>query len=196
MFHKTKYIQLKEPYHATEIQLDGDKSQLLYVFNSGKRDARSDICWISKQTNHHIRSENRKKISNNRTNLISQWFPDEGRIMLKIFKDKNPWRTWNFSFVTRWTIGRLKSWWQFFHALWCRHWMIMLIPWIKTIIKIVAAITTSFSRWLITFLTRHSAKISQPNIKNEKILHQIQRYKYLKIQNQLKMYCVLYSSTL
>lgn len=33
-------------YHATEIQLEGDRSQLLYVLNSGNWDERTEICGI------------------------------------------------------------------------------------------------------------------------------------------------------
>ncbi|XP_050275398.1 uncharacterized protein LOC126717608 isoform X1 [Quercus robur] len=35
---------IKRQYHATEIQLEDRRSQLLRVFNSGKRQARSAIC--------------------------------------------------------------------------------------------------------------------------------------------------------
>lgn len=31
-------------YHATEIQLEGSKSQLLYFLSSGNWDARTEIC--------------------------------------------------------------------------------------------------------------------------------------------------------
>lgn len=44
MWNKAHTHGRKNPYHATENQLEGSKSQLLSVFSSGNLEARSDIC--------------------------------------------------------------------------------------------------------------------------------------------------------
>jgi hypothetical protein len=41
-------------YHATEIQLDGRRSQLLYVLKSGNLLASNDICSQKQKKTHHL----------------------------------------------------------------------------------------------------------------------------------------------
>lgn len=36
----------EKTYQATEIQLEGDRSELLYVLSAGNWDARTAICWM------------------------------------------------------------------------------------------------------------------------------------------------------
>ena len=110
---------IKGQYHATEIQLEDRRSQLLRVFNSGKRQARSAIYCngkLSKGFKNGKHTDTDESISyfiihilvrrqggreGWATNLVSQGFTAIRQVLLEILKKQATLRIHRFTLITR-----------------------------------------------------------------------------------------------